>query len=844
MRPQPVIQTLNSVPSLPIDVLLPDLRRTLAGGPNAVLQAPPGAGKTSRVPLALLDAAWLGDRKILVLEPRRLAARAAARFMAHSLGEAVGATVGYRVRLDTRVGPRTRIEVLTEGILTRMLQRDPSLQQVGLVIFDEFHERSLQADLALALCLDVQGALREDLRLLVMSATLDGAAVARLLGAAPVLTSEGRSYPVETRYRPTRAQFARQPRAFCEEVAQAVRAALQEQSGSLLVFLPGEGEIRRVENALRSAGLGAEVILAPLYGQLTALAQDTALQRAPAGRRKVVLATAIAETSLTIEGIRVVVDAGLMRLPRFDPNSGLTRLATLPVSRAAADQRRGRAGRLEAGVCYRLWSEHLHLQPYRAPEILDADLAALLLELANWGVRDAAQLRWLDRPPAAHIAQATDLLARLGALDANGQITAHGRAMLEPGTHPRLAHMMLRGRELGFGVLACELAALLGERDPLWRAQAGDADISLRLEWLRGIGASADVAPGLRRQIRDTASQWQRQLGCDRAAADHGDLGMAGVLLACAYPDRIAQRRSTADNRFLLSNGRGAFFADAQPLAAQDYVVAAHLGDGREARIFLAAALERQQLLDYHGALLSEHRYVDWNLAEQAVQARRQQRLGELVLADRPWREAAPEQLRAALLEGIARSGSACLPWNAAARQLQARVSFLHRLAPQEWPDFADDALLAGLQDWLSPWLDGMTRLAHLKRLDLHAVLLTQLSWDQTRRLDELAPTHVTVPSGSRVRVDYSHDTPVLAVRLQEMFGVSDTPRIAGGRVALLLHLLSPARRPVQITRDLAAFWNGAYHEVKKELKGRYPKHHWPDQPLQAEATARTRPRR
>jgi ATP-dependent helicase HrpB len=404
--------------------------------------------------------------------------------------------------------------------------------------------------------------------------------------------------------------------------------------------------------------------------------------------------------------------------------------------------------------------------------------------------------------------------------------------------------MMLRGAELGYGALACELAALLGERDPLSHALAGDADLVLRLEWLRGTGARVDVARGLRRQLRDTAQQWQRQLRCAPPAADHADLNMAGVLLACAYPDRIAQRRGGADYRFLLSNGRGAYFADAQPLAAQDYLVAAYLGDGREARIFLAAAVDRQQLLDYQGALLSEHSCVDWNAAEQCVQPRRQRRLGELVLEDQLWQEADPERVRGVLLAGIVRHGSACLPWNDAARQLQARVGFMHRLAPQDWPDLGDDALMTAVHDWLSPWLDGMTRLAHLKRLDLHAVLQTQLSWQQQRRLAELAPTHVTVPSGSRVRVDYSQETPVLAVRLQEMFGLTDTPCIAGGRVPLLLHLLSPAHRPVQITRDLAAFWSGAYHEVKKELQGRYPKHHWPDQPLQAQATARTRRRR
>jgi len=831
------------MPSLPIDALLPELRGTLAKSPNAVLQAPPGAGKTTRVPLALLDADWLKGRKILVLEPRRLAARAAARFMARSLGEAVGQTVGYRVHLDNRAGPRTRVEVVTEGILTRMLQNDPALEQVGLVIFDEFHERSLQADLALALCLDVQSGLREDLRLLVMSATLDGAAIARLLGDAPLLTSEGRSYPVETHYRPLRARFAGEPRAFCAEVAQAVTVALREQTGSLLVFLPGEGEIRQVENALQGAAPGPDVVLAPLYGQLTAEAQDRAIQPPAAGQRKVVLATSIAETSLTIEGIRVVIDAGLTRVPRFDPNSGLTRLVTLPVSQAAADQRRGRAGRLEAGVCYRLWSEHLHLQPQSAAEILEADLAALLLELANWGVRDPGQLRWLDQPPAAHLAQAGELLRSLGALDGSGHITAHGRGMLEFGTHPRLAHMMLRGSELGVGALACELAALLGERDPLARVQAGDADLVLRLDWLHGSGADSGVAPGLRRQLQATAQHWLRRLGSGRAGPAHTDTAVAGVLLACAYPDRIAQRRGGADNRFLLSNGRGAFFSEPQPLAAQDYLVAAQLGDGREARIFLAAAIGLQELIDHHGALLEDRCFVDWDPAEQAVRSRCQRRLGELVLADREWRDADPEQLRAVLLQGIARAGSTCLPWSDAARQLQARVNFMHRLAPDEWPDLGDDALMACLPDWLGPWLEGMTRLAHLKRLDLQALLLTQLSWAQQQRLDELAPTHVRVPSGSRVRVDYGQPTPVLAVRLQEMFGLCDTPRIAGGRVPLLLHLLSPARRPVQITQDLAAFWNGAYHEVKKELKGRYPKHHWPDQPLQAEATARTRRR-
>jgi ATP-dependent helicase HrpB len=829
------------MPALPIEPLLPALRQTLAANPNAVLQAPPGAGKTTRVPLALLEADWLGDKKIVMLEPRRLAARSAARFMARSLGERVGETVGYRVRLDTSIGPRTRIEVVTEGILTRRLQDDPAIEDVGLVVFDEFHERSLQADLGLALCLDIQGVLRPDLRLLVMSATLDGESVSRLLGGAPLLTSAGRGYPVDIRYRPIQSPYARERRRFCEEVGRTVLGVLREESGSLLVFLPGAGEIRQVEAALRAADTGDAVMLAPLHGQLAAPVQDAAIQPAPAGRRKVVLATAIAETSLTIEGIRVVIDAGLMRRPRFDPNTGLTRLVTLPVSQAAAAQRAGRAGRLEPGVCYRLWPQHQHLPAQGMPEILEADLAPLLLELAQWGVRDAGELHWLDPPPAAHLAQATQLLQQLGALDAGTRITAHGCAMRRLGVHPRLAHMMLGGVELGCGRLACELAALLEERD---LPHAGDADVVTRIERLRGSDTAGEADRGTLRRIRELAGQWQRELRCEAAPTDHTDLVLTGVLLAFAYPDRIAQRRAGPDNRFLLSNGRGARFIEAEPLAAEDWIVAAHLDGAREARIFLAAAIRREQLLQYHGALIGEQTFVVWDDREQSVQARRQQRLGELVVADEPWAEADGEAVQAALLAGIRRRGAGCLPWDDAARELQARIGFLHRLVPQDWPDVRDDMLLSTLEDWLSLWLQGMTRLAQLKRLDLHAALLARLSWAQQRRLDELAPAALTVPSGSRVRLDYREETPVLAVRLQEMFGLSETPCVAGGKVPVLLHLLSPARRPVQITRDLAAFWRGAYHEVKKELKGRYPRHHWPDDPLQAPPTAGAKRRR
>ena len=827
---------------LPIDQLLPELRQTLVQHRNAVLQAAPGAGKTTRVPLALLDAPWLENRKIIMLEPRRLAARAAARYMASLLGQRVGETVGYRVHLENKIGPATRIEVVTEGILARMLQQDPALETVGLVIFDEFHERSLVGDLGLALCLDSQSALSEELRLLVMSATLDGDAVAELMGAAPVLTSAGRSFPVTHQYRPLQAHFARERRVFCQQVAHQVQTALREEDGSILVFLPGAGEIRQLESLLQAAKLDDTVLLAPLYGQLTASAQDAAIQPAAAGRRKVVLASAIAETSLTIEGIRVVIDAGLMRQSRFDPNTGLSQLVTVPVTQASADQRCGRAGRLQAGVCYRLWAEHLPLLAQTTAEILQADLTPLVLELAQWGVSDVTQLRWLDAPPAAHLAQARALLQQLGALDTSARITRQGRDMLQFGTHPRLSHMMLCAQALGAGALACELAALLGERDPLASVRGRETDITLRVELLRNIGKAPVASAGLLKQIRATAKQWQRQLRCGPPPADHSDLSMAGVLLAFAYPDRIAQRRAGSDNRFIMSNGRGALFKEAEPLAAEDMVVAAHLdGASREARIYLAARVQSDLLRDIHAELLAEVTQVSWDEREQCVQARRQLRVGAVVLDDQPWQEADPQAVAQALLTGIHKQGITVLPWNAAVRELQARLCFMHHLAPESWPDVSDTALLDTLEVWLLPFLTGMSRLSHLRRLDLQAALLAPIDWSTQRLLDEQAPTHLVVPSGSRVRLDYSQTTPVLAVRLQELFGLTDTPCVAGGRVPVLLHLLSPARRPVQITQDLAAFWQGSYHDVRKELKGRYPKHHWPDDPLTAQATRRVR---
>jgi ATP-dependent helicase HrpB len=834
--------TSHPPPGLPIEPVLPALRDALRAGTSAVLQAPPGAGKTTLVPLALLDEPWLAGRTVVMLEPRRLAARAAAHRMAHLLGERVGETVGYRVRMDTRVGPATRVEVVTEGVLTRMLQHDPALEGVGIVVFDEFHERSLHADLGLALALQSRALLRDDLRLLAMSATLDGARVAALLGGAPVVTSEGRAHPVETRFLPRRAAGRIEPL-----VARAVRGALEEHAGDVLVFLPGAGEIRRVEEMLTADGVPPGVRVMPLFGTLPQEAQDEAIRPSPPGRRKVVLATSIAETSLTIEGVRVVVDSGLIRVPRFSPRTGMTRLETVTVSRASADQRRGRAGRLGPGVCLRLWTEaeDAALQPHRPPEILEADLAPLALELAAWGVADPAELAWLDPPPAAAIAQARELLRELGALDAGGAVTAHGRAMSALPLHPRLAHMLLRARALRLGATACDLAALLAERDVLrGDGRAPDADVRLRLAALRRErGAPGHpVDAGALHRVREEARDLRRQLSVSAAEADDE---AAGVLLALAYPDRIAQRRPGAGGRYLLRNGRGAAFPEAQSLSGHPWLVAAELDDaGREGRIALAAPLELADVERHFAEQVVREEVVAWDAAAGAVRARRVERLGALVLREAPLAAADPGLVAAALLEAVREEGIASLGWTKASAQLRERIAFLHR-HDASFPDVSDAALGATLAEWLGPRLHGMRRMDEVRRIDPGPLLEGMLAWDQRRRLDEEAPTHLAVPSGSRIPVDYADpEAPVLAVRLQEVFGWTETPRIAGGRVPLTLHLLSPAHRPVQVTRDLASFWRSGYFEVRKDLKGRYPKHAWPDDPLQATPTARAKPRR
>ena len=836
--------------SLPIDEVLPALRLALAERHETVLEAPPGAGKTTRVPLALLNEPWLAGQKILMLEPRRLAARAAAERLASELGEKVGETVGYRIRLDSKVGPNTRIEVVTEGILTRRLQHDPSLEGVGLLIFDEFHERSLDADLALALSLNGRELFRDEqpLKILLMSATLEGERLASILDDAPILRSEGRMYPVAMRWgRP----FV--PGEFIEpRVVQTVLDAINDESGSLLVFLPGQAEIRRVNQQLADAlGSRSDILLCPLHGELDLTAQRAAIEPAPKGLRKVVLATNIAETSLTIDGVRVVIDAGLARVPRFDPGSGMTRLDTQRISRASATQRAGRAGRLEPGVCYRLWSEdqHAQLAAYGSAEILQADLAGLALQLARWGVTPE-QLIWLDMPPSASYAQARQLLDRLGALH-GAKLTPHGEAMAELPAHPRIAHLLLRGQDLGLADMACDIAALLGERDIL---RGVGADLHSRLALLSGESRAARGGQGGVQRAKQLARQYRGYLRgkARQPVADPDHPRWLGALLALAYPDRVAQQRKPGGAEYRLANGRAALFSEVDGLMKQPWLVIADLGSRqgqREERIYLAAEFDPALLEGVLSEQVSVVDQLDWDEREGVLRAERQRKVGELVLSREPLTgldEAARTQ---ALINLVRRKGLELLPWTPELRQWQARVALLRQLDLQiqghsEWPDVSDAALLAGLEDWLGPYLGRVSRLSHFASLDLSSIVHNMLKWPLPQRLDELAPHHIKVPSGSSVRLDYSEHPPILAVRLQELFGLADTPRIAGGRQVVKLHLLSPARRPVQVTQDLANFWRSTYAEVKKDLKGRYPKHYWPDDPLVAEATARIKPRK
>lgn len=832
------------IDQFPIHALLPAIRQGLAAGTRLVLEAPPGAGKTTQVPLAMLEEPWLQGQRILMLEPRRVAARAAATFMARQLGENPGQTVGYRIRFEARVSQRTRIEVVTEGILTRLIQDDPGLAGVGAILFDEFHERHLASDLGLALALDVQSGLRGDLRLLVMSATLDGERLARHLDAARI-TAAGRSYPV------TVTHFAAQRQeSLVAQARRCIEQALAAHPGDILAFLPGQKEIRQLARALgeeRSDG----AVLISLYGDMPIEQQAGALAPDPGGRRRVVLSTNLAESSVTLPAVRVVVDTGLAREPRFDPNSGFSRLETVAISQASADQRAGRAGRVAAGWCYRLWPNSRHLAPSRTPEIASSELSGLALELAAWG---SADLRFLDPPPAGSLAAADELLLRLGALDANRRITTLGRRMLGLGTHPRLAAMLLSARG-GQQAVACDLAALLESRDPL--ASGGGDDWRSRWEALQAFRAgtaarasSAPEAPGVSRKalaaIDHAAAQWRRRLKVDSPPPAGASRGSLGDILLHAYPDRIGRRQGNNPLRYQLSNGKGARLREDSRLSGEPWLVATELRHERQDSLVLRGApLAEASLRQEFPERFSREDVVRWSDSARALLSLREQRFDLIVLDSRPAGQPDPQRAARALCEAFAAAGSASLPWSEASRQWQARVLLLRRHMPElGLPDLSDAALLAIRDQWLYPALLGKFRIDAFTSDELRAALGTLLDWNLQQAIERHAPARIRVPSGLERAIRYEgDDAPVLAVKLQELFGLADTPTIAGGRVPLTLHLLSPGGKPLQITRDLRSFWDNTYPEVRKEMKGRYPRHPWPEDPWHATATHRAKPR-
>ncbi len=841
-------------PEFPITPLLPEIRRSLSAHPRLVLEAPPGAGKTTQVPLALLDESWAAGKRILMLEPRRVAARAAAGFMAAQLGEPVGQTVGYRIRFENKVSARTRAEVVTEGILTRMIQDDPLLEGVAAILFDEFHERHLSADLGLALALDVQSQLREDLRIVAMSATLDGERLAAFLDA-PRLSSAGRSYPVEVTHFPARRDEALEPQA-----RRAIEHALAQHPGDVLVFLPGQREIARLQAALETlslppprAGEGRgggnpaatenSVVVLPLHGELSVEQQSAALQPDPHGRRRVVLATNVAESSVTLPGVRVVIDSGLAREPRYDPNSGFARLDVVAISQASADQRAGRAGRVAEGFAYRLWPQSQRLEPQRRPEMAQVELASLALELAAWG-SDA--LRFVDAPPTGALAAARELLQRLGALDAGLRITAAGRRMLALGTHPRLAAMLLAAGDGAERALACDLAALVEARDPL---RAGGDALAARwraLAAFRHGRAPADAHRGGLAAIDAAAKQWRRRLRAEALPPAEVEAHRLGDLLAHAYPDRIGWRHSQQPRRYALANGRMARLFDDSALFGEPWIVAGELRhEAKDGLVLRGAPVDEGYLRRHFADRFVTGDFVRWDGERRALVAQRESRFDRIVIDARPAGRVDPAQAAAALAEAVREGGLDALPWTEGLRQWRERARCLREWMPElDLPDLSDEALLATLDDWLRPALAGKTRLDALDEGELSEALKSPLDWSQRQRIDALAPVRISVPSGLERRIEYAHgQPPVLAVKLQELFGLARTPRIADGRVPLLLHLLSPGGKPLQVTQDLEGFWERTYPEVKKEMKGRYPRHPWPDDPWTATATHRAKPR-
>jgi ATP-dependent helicase HrpB len=836
--------------SYPIDSILPELKDALLGNASVVLHAPAGAGKTTRVPLALLDLLPTKKSKIIVLEPRRIAAVSAARWMAKMLKEEIGETIGYSIRFDSRTSENTRIEVVTEAILTRRIQSDPGLENVSMIIFDEFHERSLHADLALSLCLDLRKGLREDLKILIMSATLDPGPVSSFLDNAPVIRSEGKIFPVEEYY------IAARDKSLKEQVVEAIAAALKETSGDILVFLPGAGEIRAVSEKLRNFFVRSSnsPAIHLLYGALSFEEQERAIL--PSDRRKIVLATNIAETSLTIEGVHVVIDSGLTRGLRFDPASGMNRLVTLSVTKSSAEQRKGRAGRLGPGVCYRLYSRQNFqaMVQFETPEILVSDLSSLVLELAVWGVKDPSALLWLDVPAEPALNSAVNLLTDLGALDRSGSVTRSGRKMAKLPLHPRLAKIIVRSEELDCVGLGADLAALLSERDIIRRDAANlkyskEADISERIDLLQN-WRKTDNLPVIAdiwalRTVERTSKQLLQLMGGKSGGEEMHQTDLISRLLLCAFPDRIAKIRDKGEG-FLLRNGRGARLSSFSSLLKSPFVVAANVdaGEKTEGFIHLAASVEegviRQECMENIETL----RRIEWDRRSERIVATTEERLGALVLSSKPFSPTDEESVP--LLCGVIRSGHpGILNFSREVRQFQARVALVRRYFPGEkWPDISDVSLVSGPEEWLSAWLSGIRTADDLRNLDILPALRAQFSWEMQCLLEERAPVSLVVPSGSRITIDYiSGDLPILAVKLQEMFGLANTPQIADGRVKMLLHLLSPARRPVQVTQDLKGFWNSGYQLVKKELKGRYPKHPWPDDPWNAIPTRKLKPR-
>jgi len=820
----------NYLPHLPVHTVLPELKSTLKNG-SAILVGPPGSGKTTVVPLQLLHEPWLKNKKILLLEPRRIAAKAAASYMSRLLGEPVGATVGYRIRFEHKISKATRIEVVTEGILTRQIQNDPELTGVGLVIFDEFHERSLQADLGLALCLDLLE-LREDLRLLVMSATLDITPLATLMNNAPVIRAAGKSYPVSTNY-----LQQQDDRSIAMVTAVGIRRAWQEQQGDILAFLPGAYEIRATADLLDEELPNTTIL--PLFGQLPPRQQQLIFHPDPDGNRRVILATSIAETSLTIEGISAVVDSGWSRLPSFDPGSGLSRLKTVRVSRATMRQRQGRAGRLGPGVCYRLWTKGMehNFPEFHPPEIRDADLSRLVLELALWGVKNPDELQWLDPPSSGHWLVASELLLSLGAIDHKGVITTTGRKLVALPVHPRLAHMIIEAQKLGLGSQACDLAALLSERDILRRRQP-TVDIRERLQLLRQ-GLKSRKPAGIVARVLRQSDALAKTCGINHGKRMEDN---SGLILSFAYPDRIGKLRAGSRNRYLLSGGRGAILSPTDPLCSEQHLVTPVLhADQAEARIHLAAPLSMDDILTHHAHAVREEEEILWESSRKKVSAYRRTRLGNIILFQSHIQNPPTEKVEEALCQGIKSLGLSCLGWNKKDRTLQNRLLLLHREMGSPWPDVCDETLLSDLR-WLVPYLTNKTKIEQVAGLDIHSILLNTLPWKQQQELDRLAPTHIQVPSGSKIRLVYEADgSVILPVRLQEMFGLQETPTLCRGKVAITVHLLSPARRPLQVTKDLVSFWKNGYPLVKKEMAGCYPKHYWPDDPIKATATSGTK---